>query len=45
VARQGGPIGPLGAATDALVGLSYISAPAAVSIVPMCVNSNKLAKS
>jgi hypothetical protein len=44
MARQGGLV-VLGAATDALAGLNYISAPVAVSIVAMCVNSNKLAKS
>ncbi len=45
VAKQGGPIGPFGAATDTLAGLNYISAPTTMSIVTMCVNSNKLTKS
>ncbi len=45
VARRGGPVGPLGAAMDVLAGLSCISAPAAASVVAMCVNANKLAKS
>jgi len=43
VARQGGPIDPLGVAMDALVGFS--STPTIVSLVAMCVNGNKLAKS
>lgn len=45
VARQGGHVGLLGIAMDALVGLSYISALAVVFIIGMCVNGNKLAKS
>ncbi len=42
--RQGGLVGPLGAAIDTLVGLSYISDPTIVSITTMCVNGNTLAK-
>jgi hypothetical protein len=45
MARQGGPVGPLGATMDALVGLNYISTLTIVSIVAMSVNGNKLAKS
>ncbi len=45
MARQGGHVGLLGTAMDALVGLNYISALVVVFIVGMCVNGNKLAKS
>jgi hypothetical protein len=45
VARQGGPIGPLGTTTDAMASLNYIFAHVIVFIVVMCVNNNKLAKS
>jgi hypothetical protein len=45
VARQGGHVGLLGTAMDALVGLSYISVLTVVFIVGMCVNGNKLTKS
>ncbi len=45
MARQGGHVGPLGATTDALAGLNYISTFVIVFIVAMCVNSNKLVKS
>jgi hypothetical protein len=45
VAKQGGPVGPLGVAMDVLASLNYISAPAIVSIVAMCVNGNKLTTS
>jgi len=44
MAGQWGLVGPLGATTDTLVGLSYISAPTVVSITAMCVNGNTLAK-
>jgi hypothetical protein len=42
MAKQGGHVGPLKAATDALTGLSYIFTHVVMSIVAMCVNINKL---
>ncbi len=45
MAKQGGHVGSLRAATDTLVGLNYTSTPTIMSIVAMCVNGNKLAKS
>jgi hypothetical protein len=44
VAKQGGHVGPLGAATYTLASLKYISTPTIVSIVGMCVNGYKLTK-
>jgi hypothetical protein len=45
MAKQGGLGSPLGATTNALVGLSYIFTLATVFIITMCVNGNKLTKS
>jgi hypothetical protein len=36
VARQGGHVGPLGSAIDALASLNYISIHAAMSIIAIC---------
>jgi hypothetical protein len=44
MARQGGPRDPLGAATEALAGLSYIFVPIVVSIIAIFVDGNKLAR-
>ncbi len=43
--RQGGPVGSLKTTTEILASLNYISILAIMSIVAMCVNDNKLAKS
>ncbi len=43
--KQGGHVGPLGTTIDIMASLNYISILVVMSIVAMCVNGNKLAKS